>query len=55
MSDEVKGHATLEDLGVSLTKLESRAPYILKPFRRLRHYEEDVGEFADPYPAPVIN
>jgi len=54
VSDALQDLATLEDLGVTLTRLEEQAPYILKPFRRYNYLDESVGEFAAPEPPPFI-
>jgi len=40
------GNPTLEDLGVTLTEIESRADWELKPYRYGAYYDEDLGEFA---------
>lgn len=45
---------TLEDLGVKLARIEDRADYELKPFRRNKYYEERVGEFSDPSPPKAL-
>ena len=39
---------------VKLMKIEDRAPYELKPFRKGNYYEEQVGEFAEPLPPQAI-
>jgi len=54
VSDVLQDLPTLEDLGVTLTKLEDQAPYVLKPFRRYNYLDESVGEFAAPEPPPFI-
>jgi NADH dehydrogenase (ubiquinone) 1 alpha subcomplex subunit 9 len=54
VSDVLQDLATLEDLGVTLTKMEEQAPYIMKPFRRYNYLDESVGEFAKPEPPPII-
>jgi NADH dehydrogenase (ubiquinone) 1 alpha subcomplex subunit 9 len=54
VSDVQQDLMTLEDLGVTLTKLEDQAPYVLKPFRRYNYLDESVGEFAAPEPPPFI-
>jgi NADH dehydrogenase (ubiquinone) 1 alpha subcomplex subunit 9 len=54
ISDELHDHYTLEDLGVPLTRIEDRAPFELKPYRKHNYYEEQVGEFTAPEPPPVI-
>ena len=53
ITDVRTGCPTLADLGVQLTRIEDRAPWELKPFRRHRYYEEAIGEFADPEPPRV--
>uniref|UniRef100_A0A0P5AKQ8 NADH dehydrogenase [ubiquinone] 1 alpha subcomplex subunit 9, mitochondrial n=1 Tax=Daphnia magna TaxID=35525 RepID=A0A0P5AKQ8_9CRUS len=45
---------TLEDLGVSLTRIEDQAPWLLKPYRAHNYYDEDLGEFEKPAPPPVV-
>jgi hypothetical protein len=53
VTDKVTGELpTLEDLGVTLTKLENQAPWELKPFRQNAYYEEYLGEFPPPPPPP---
>jgi len=44
------GNPKLEDLGVSLTELESRIEWELKPVRNNLYYAEELGEFAPPFP-----
>lgn len=44
---------TLEDLGVTLTKMEDQVPWELKPFRAFQYYMAKVGEFPNP-PNPKI-
>lgn len=55
VSDILRDYDTLEDLGVKLTRIEDRAQYELKQYRQHRYYEENVGEFADPEPPPVLS
>ena len=45
---------TLEDLGVILTALEDQAAWELRPYRALNYYDEQLGEFVKPAPAPVV-
>jgi len=54
VSDILTGVPTLESLNVKLTKIEDRASYELKAFRRHNYYEEKVGEYAEPAPPPVL-
>lgn len=42
------GIPTLEDLGVTLTRMEDQVPWELKPFRAYQYYDDKVGEFARP-------
>ncbi|XP_022828922.1 NADH dehydrogenase [ubiquinone] 1 alpha subcomplex subunit 9, mitochondrial [Spodoptera litura] len=44
---------TLEDLGVTLTKMEDQVPWELKPFRAYQYYIAKIGEFATP-PNPRV-
>lgn len=44
---------TLEDLGVSLTRIEDQAPWELKIYRAHSYYDEELGEFEKPSPPPV--
>lgn len=55
VSDVTTGLPTLEDLGVTLTKMEDRIDWELKPFRADRYYEEEVGEFEPPEPPKFIS
>lgn len=55
VTDVTTGCPTLEDLGVSLTRLENQVPWELKPFRQGAYYEEYLGEFADPAPPPTAS
>jgi len=47
----LKDLPTLEDLGITLTTMESRMHWELKPYRKDAQYMESVGEF-DPIPNP---
>jgi len=40
----------LSDLGVKLTRIEDRAMWELKPYRRYNYMEDIVGEWPDPIP-----
>ncbi|XP_064092464.1 NADH dehydrogenase [ubiquinone] 1 alpha subcomplex subunit 9, mitochondrial-like [Macrobrachium nipponense] len=53
-SDTVTGLPTLEDLGVTLTKMEDRIEWELRPFRARSYYEEEIGEFEPPKPPTYI-
>ncbi|MCL4136612.1 UNVERIFIED_CONTAM: hypothetical protein GTU68_053660 [Idotea baltica] len=44
----------LQDLGVTLTKLEDRISWELKHFRTKGYYNPDVGEFEKPAPPKFI-
>uniref|UniRef100_A0A7R9EYU0 NADH dehydrogenase [ubiquinone] 1 alpha subcomplex subunit 9, mitochondrial n=1 Tax=Timema bartmani TaxID=61472 RepID=A0A7R9EYU0_9NEOP len=44
------GVPTLEDLGVTLTTMESQVPWELKPFKAGLYYDEELGEFEEPAP-----
>ncbi|KDR23820.1 NADH dehydrogenase [ubiquinone] 1 alpha subcomplex subunit 9, mitochondrial [Zootermopsis nevadensis] len=44
------GVPTLEDLGVTLTKMEDQVPWELKPWRAAAYYDEELGEFDKPPP-----
>ncbi|KAJ9585216.1 hypothetical protein L9F63_002979 [Diploptera punctata] len=44
------GIPTLEDLGVTLTKMEDQVPWELKPWRAGAYYDEELGEFEKPPP-----
>ncbi|KAK7077890.1 39kDa subunit of ndufa9, NADH:ubiquinone oxidoreductase [Halocaridina rubra] len=54
VSDTVMGLPTLEDLGVTLTKMEDRIDWELRPFRAKSYYGEEVGEFEPPEPPKYI-
>jgi len=54
ITDVVTGLPTLEDLGVKLTNIEDRAIFELKPYRMYAYYYDQIGEFADPVPPPVV-
>jgi len=54
-TDIEQGLPNLMDLGVKLTRLEDRAHWELKPFKRHAYYLEEVGEFPDPAPPPVLS
>jgi NADH dehydrogenase (ubiquinone) 1 alpha subcomplex subunit 9 len=54
VSDILTGVPTLEALNVKLTKLEDRAAFEFKAFRRHSYYEEKVGEFPDPTPPAIL-
>ena len=45
---------TLEDLGVTLTKIEEQAPWELKPYRAHSYYDAELNEFEKPTPPPII-
>ncbi|XP_046650068.1 NADH dehydrogenase [ubiquinone] 1 alpha subcomplex subunit 9, mitochondrial-like [Daphnia pulicaria] len=45
---------TLEDLGVTLTRIEDRAPWLLKMYRAHNYYDEELGEFEKPAPPPIV-
>ncbi|XP_032668401.1 NADH dehydrogenase [ubiquinone] 1 alpha subcomplex subunit 9, mitochondrial [Odontomachus brunneus] len=54
ISDHVlKELPTLEDLGITLTTMESRMHWELRPYRKDLQYSESVGEF-DPVPDPPV-
>lgn len=54
MSDTIsKELPTLEDLGITLTTMESRMHWELRPYRKDAQYMDSVGEF-DPIPDPPI-
>lgn len=44
---------TLEDLGVTLTEMESQIPWELRPFKSGAYYDEELGEFQAPAPPKV--
>ena len=54
MSDILADELTLQDLDVQLMKLEDRAGWELKPWRKLRYYEEKVGEIPPPDPPQIL-
>ncbi|XP_063864489.1 NADH dehydrogenase [ubiquinone] 1 alpha subcomplex subunit 9, mitochondrial-like isoform X2 [Scylla paramamosain] len=54
VTDITTGLPTLEDLGVTLTKMEDRMDWELKPFRAGSYYDEEVGEFEPPAPPKYI-
>ncbi|KAG0719216.1 NADH dehydrogenase [ubiquinone] 1 alpha subcomplex subunit 9, mitochondrial [Chionoecetes opilio] len=54
VTDLTTGLPTLEDLGVTLTKMEDRMDWELKPFRAGSYYDEEVGEFEPPAPPKYI-
>uniref|UniRef100_A0A8J2WPD0 NADH dehydrogenase [ubiquinone] 1 alpha subcomplex subunit 9, mitochondrial n=1 Tax=Daphnia galeata TaxID=27404 RepID=A0A8J2WPD0_9CRUS len=45
---------TLEDLGVTLTRIEDKAPWLLKMYRAHNYYDEELGEFEKPAPPPIV-
>jgi len=45
---------TLEDLGVTLTKIEEQAPWELRPYRAHAYYDAELNEFEKPAPPPII-
>jgi len=56
VTDIVTGNPTLEDLGVTLTDMESRMDWELKPWRAFSNYDDEVGEFPlppDPQTVPI--
>ncbi|XP_042208512.1 NADH dehydrogenase [ubiquinone] 1 alpha subcomplex subunit 9, mitochondrial-like [Homarus americanus] len=54
VSDVTTGLPTLEDLGVTLTKMEDRIDWELRPFRAGSSYDEELGEFEPPKPPKYI-
>ena len=55
VTDEVSSALpTLEDLGVTLTKMEDRIDWELRPYRAYQYYEERVGDFAPPAPPKYV-
>ncbi|XP_045606154.1 NADH dehydrogenase [ubiquinone] 1 alpha subcomplex subunit 9, mitochondrial [Procambarus clarkii] len=54
VSDVTTGLPTLEDLGVTLTKMEDRMEWELRPFRAGNYYDEELGEFEPPAPPKYI-
>lgn len=54
VSDTTTGLPTLEDLGVTLTKMEDRIAWELKPYRSGNYYDEELGEFEPPEPPKFI-
>jgi len=55
VTDIPTGNPTLEDLGVSLTDMESRMDWELKPYRAQAYYDEELGEFAPPAPPKTVS
>lgn len=55
VSDTIVGLPTLEDLGVTLTKMEDRINWELRPWRAQSYYDEEVGEFEIPKPPTYIS
>ncbi|XP_076328999.1 NADH:ubiquinone oxidoreductase subunit 39 [Tachypleus tridentatus] len=51
-----RGVPSLEDLGITLTYMEDRVPFELRPFRALAYYDTELGEFEKPPapPAPIM-
>lgn len=51
-----QGVPTLEDLGVTLTSMESQVPWELRPFRHAQYYgfEEEDGPIEAPAPPKVV-
>jgi len=45
---------TLEDLGITLTRIEDKAPWLLKMYRAHNYYDEELGEFEKPAPPPIV-
>ncbi|XP_076055786.1 NADH:ubiquinone oxidoreductase subunit 39 [Oratosquilla oratoria] len=54
ITDETTGLPTLEDLGVTLTKMEDRIMWELRPFKAASYYDEELGEFEKPAPPKFI-
>ncbi|GAB1601726.1 NADH dehydrogenase [ubiquinone] 1 alpha subcomplex subunit 9, mitochondrial-like [Argonauta hians] len=54
ITDVITGCPTLEDLGVQLTRLQDRAVFELKPFRMYSYYYDQIGEFSEPTPPPIV-
>ncbi|XP_029644047.1 NADH dehydrogenase [ubiquinone] 1 alpha subcomplex subunit 9, mitochondrial [Octopus sinensis] len=54
ITDVITGCPTLEDLGVKLTHIEERAVFELKPFRMYSYYYDQIGEFSEPQPPPIV-
>uniref|UniRef100_A0A1L8E0I7 NADH dehydrogenase [ubiquinone] 1 alpha subcomplex subunit 9, mitochondrial n=2 Tax=Nyssomyia neivai TaxID=330878 RepID=A0A1L8E0I7_9DIPT len=46
--------ATLEDLGVTLTKMEDQIPWELRPYRAAQYYDAELDEFEKPAPPNYI-
>ncbi|CAL8079298.1 unnamed protein product [Orchesella dallaii] len=55
ITDTPTGNPTLEDLGVSLTDMQSRMHWELKQYRAAAYYDEELGEFAPPIPPKIIS
>uniref|UniRef100_A0A1B0DP10 NADH dehydrogenase [ubiquinone] 1 alpha subcomplex subunit 9, mitochondrial n=1 Tax=Phlebotomus papatasi TaxID=29031 RepID=A0A1B0DP10_PHLPP len=45
---------TLEDLGVTLTKMEDQIPWELRPYRAAQYYDAELDEFEKPAPPKYI-
>ncbi|KAF6216839.1 hypothetical protein GE061_001189 [Apolygus lucorum] len=45
---------TLEDLGITLTKMEEQVPWELRAYRAWSYYDEDLGEFEEPNPPKTV-
>merc|ERR1712212_360679 len=54
VSDHVTGLPTLEDLDITLTKMEDRMDWELRPWRAASYYDEEMGEFEVPAPPKYI-
>jgi len=54
VSDITTGNPTLEDLGVTLTDMESRMDWELKPYRAFSYYMDELDEFPKPPPPKTI-
>lgn len=47
---------TLEDLGITLTRMEDQVPWELKTYRAYSYYELELKEFETPNPPqPVVS
>ncbi|ODM88380.1 NADH dehydrogenase [ubiquinone] 1 alpha subcomplex subunit 9, mitochondrial, partial [Orchesella cincta] len=55
VTDSPTGNPTLEDLGVTLTDMEGRLNWELKPYRAAAYYDEELGEFAIPDPPKPVS
>ncbi|ODM93835.1 NADH dehydrogenase [ubiquinone] 1 alpha subcomplex subunit 9, mitochondrial [Orchesella cincta] len=55
ITDVPTGNPTLEDLGVTLTDMESRMHWELRPHRAAAYYDEELGEFAPPVPPKTVS